>query len=160
MKYAAIISVILLVAALIGVGYLYMTATVTVEAVGVVAVEAANQPDVFEDLRQQQENGTVLGTSYVSTPLGGAEDYQFLTYTVRLKNNCFITADMVEVQVTPMDGDILQIGDATAYALTARTTGDITATILTDINMHSVRELNITYYMWGLPFSIKTTYGN
>lgn len=159
MKYAAIFTVILLIASLIGVGYLYLTANVTVEAVGVTAVEASTQAALFEDLRLQQEEHRVLGTSYASTPLGDAANYQFFTYTVRLKNNCFVTADMVEVQVTPMDGDILQIGDGTAYALPARTTGDISATILTDIRMHAVRELNVTYYMWGVPFTIKTTYG-
>lgn len=159
MKYAAIFTVILLIASLIGVGYLYLTANVTVEAVGVTAVEASTQAALFEDLRLQQEEHRVLGTAYVSTPLGDAANYQFFTYTVRLKNNCFVTADMVEVQVTPMDGDVLQIGDGTAYALPARTTGDISATILTDIRMHAVRELNVTYYMWGVPFTIKTTYG-
>ena len=97
---------------------------------------------------------------YTSAPIGDAANYQFYTYTVRLKNSCFLAADMVEVQVTPMEGDVLQIGDTSAKVLAARTTGDIQATILTDINMHAVRELNVTYYMWGLPFTLRTTYGH
>lgn len=160
MKYAAIFMVLVLIASLVGVGYLYLTANVTVQAVGVTAVEASTQPTLFEELARQVENRQVLGTAYTSAPLGGIENYQFYTYTVRLRNNCFVTADMVEVQVTPMEGDVLQIGDDTARALPARSTGDITATILTDVNMHSVRELNITYYMWGVPFSLKTAYGH
>lgn len=160
MKYAAIFMVLVLIASLVGVGYLYLTANVTVQAVGVTAVEAPTQPALFEELARQVENRQVLGTAYTSAPLGGIENYQFYTYTVRLRNNCFVTADMVEVQVTPMEGDVLQIGDDTARALPARATGDITATILTDVNMHSVRELNITYYMWGVPFSLKTAYGH
>ena len=160
MKYAAIFMVLLMIASLVGVGYLYLTTNVTVQAVGVTAVEASTQPALFEELARQVEEGRVLGTAYTSSPLRSVENYQFYTYTVRLKNNCFVTADMVEVQVTPMEGDVLQIGDDTARALSARTTGDITATILTDISMHSVRELNITYYMWGIPFSLKTTYGH
>ena len=160
MKYAAIFMVLVLIASLVGVGYLYLTANVTVQAVGVTAVEASTQPALFDELARQVENRQVLGTAYTSTPLGSMENYQFYTYTVRLRNNCFVTADMVEVQVTPMEGDVLQIGDDTARALPARSTGDITATILTDVNMHSVRELNITYYMWGVPFSLKTAYGH
>ena len=160
MKYAAIFMVLVLIASLVGVGYLYLTANVTVQAVGVTAVEASAQPALFEELARQVESRQVLGTTYTSAPLGGIENYQFYTYTVRLRNNCFVTADMVEVQVTPMEGDVLQIGDDTARALPARATGDITATILTDVNMHSVRELNITYYMWGVPFNLKTAYGH
>ena len=70
-----------------------------------------------------------------------------------------LTADMVEVQVTPMDGDVMQLGVEGAHALPKRTTGDIQATILTKLGMHSVREINISYYMWGIPFHLKTTYG-
>ena len=160
MKYAAIFMVLVLIASLVGVGYLYLTANVTVQAVGVTAVEAATQPALFEELARQVENRQVLGTAFSSVPLGSMENYQFYTYTVRLRNNSFVTADMVEVQVTPMEGDVLQIGDDTARALPARSTGDITATILTDVNMHSVRELIVTYYMWGVPFSLKTAYGH
>ncbi len=35
--------------------------------------------------------------------------YEFFTYTVRLKNNCLLNCDMVELQVTPRDGDIIQL---------------------------------------------------
>lgn len=160
MKYIAIFTVLLLIASLIGVGYLYLTSNVTVEAIGVVAVEASTQPEMFERLCQQVESHSVIGTAFTSQPLGDISNYQFYTYTIRLKNNCFLTADMVEVQVTPMQGDVLQLADDTARALPARTTGDLGATILTDINMHSVRELNISYYMWGVPFTIRTTYGH
>lgn len=160
MKYAAIAAALLLIVSLVGVGALYLTANVTVEAVGVVAVEASTQPEVFSALKEQQASSHVTGTMYTSAPIGDAANYQFYTYTVRLKNSCFLAADMVEVQVTPMEGDVLQIGDTSAKVLAARTTGDIQATILTDINMHAVRELNVTYYMWGLPFTLRTTYGH
>lgn len=159
MKYVAVLMVVLLLASVVGVGYLYMTANVTVDGIGVIAVEASTQPDLFASLQEQVAEGRVIGTAYTAAPIGSAENYQFYTYTVRLKNNSFLTADMVEVQVTPMDGDVLQIGDETARALPARSTGDISATILTNIGMHAIRELNVTYYMWGIPFSTRTAYG-
>lgn len=160
MKAAAIISVIVLIVCLLGIGVLYATASMAVESVNVIAVEASTQPNLFSQLRRQVETGSVLGTPYTSqTWLEDAEHYQFYTYTIRLRNDCFVAADMIEVQVTPMDGDVLQIGDYTVKQLPARTTGDLQATILTAIGMHPVRELNVTYYVWGLPFSLKTTYG-
>lgn len=159
MKFLAMLMVLILLAGVVGVGWLYMTSTVTVEAARVVAMEASAQEEFFRTLRDQVASGHVIGTLYDADALGDSAGYQFYTYTVRLKNNTFLTADMVELQVTPMDGDVLQVGDDTARALPAKSTGDIQATILTDVGMHSVRELNVTYYMWGVPFTLRTTYG-
>lgn len=159
MKYAAIGMMILLILALVGVGYLYMTCTVTVDAAGVIAVDAATQPELLDQLREQMASGSVVGTAFSTGELKASDAYQFYTYTVRLTNHCMITADMVEVQVTPMDGDVMQLGDTAPKALGSQATGDIQATILTTKDMHAVRELTVTYYMWGIPFSTKTTYG-
>ena len=158
MKYFAILTVLILIVTLVGVGYMYMTANIYVDAVGVVATEAANQPVHFAELRQQLRLGAVTGTPFVQAQeLADAENYQFLTYTIRLKNDTAVTADMVELQVTPMTGDVLQIGSYHDVKLPAGQTVDATATILTAKNMHPIREVTITYYIWGVPFSMKTT---
>lgn len=158
MKYFAILTVLILIVTLVGVGYMYMTANIYVDAVGVVATDAASQPVLFEDLRRQLRLGAVVGTPYVEAQeLSQAENYQFYTYTVRLRNDCAVMADMVELQVTPMAGDILQIGSSADVKLPAGQTVDATATILTDVNMHAIREVTVTYYIWGVPFTMKTT---
>ena len=158
MKYVAILSVLILIVTLVGVGYMYMSSNIYVEAVGAVSTDAASQIAFFEELREQLRLGAVTGTPYVGAQeLSGAEQYQFYTYTVRLRNNCAVSADMVELQVTPMSGDILQIGSFTDVKLPARQTVDVSATILTDVNMHAIREVTITYYIWGVPFTMKTT---
>ena len=61
MKYVAILLVLALLASLVGIGYLYMTAHVTVEAAGVIAVEASTQPVLFKELQSQIENGRLIG---------------------------------------------------------------------------------------------------
>ena len=158
MKYFAIITVLILIATLVGVGYLYMNANVFVEAVGVIATDAVSQYELYEDLRDQLRLGAVAGTPYIAaTELSGPENYQFLTYTIRLRNNTSVPADMVELQVTPMAGDVLQIGSFADVKLPAGRSVDATATILTDVNMHPIREVTITYYIWGVPFTMKTT---
>ena len=158
MKYFAIITVLILIATLVGVGYLYMNANVFVEAVGVIATDAVSQYELYEDLRDQLRLGAVAGTPYIAaTELSGPENYQFLTYTIRLRNNTSVPADMVELQVTPMAGDVLQIGAFEDVKLPAGRSVDATATILTDVNMHPIREVTITYYIWGVPFTLKTT---
>lgn len=158
MKYFAILTVLILIVTLVGVGYMYMNANIYVEAVGVIATDAQSQQALFEELQTQLRLGAVVGTPYTaSQELSGPEDYQFLTYTVRLRNNCSVPADMVELQITPMAGDILQIGSSQDVKLPAGQTVDATATILTGVNMHAIREVTITYYIWGVPFTIKTT---
>lgn len=158
MKRLAIVSVVLLLIALLGVGAMYMTSNVTVIAQGVTALEAYRDYDLFTDLSAQVRAGAVVGTSFVNPQeLSGAEDYVFYTYTFRLENNTTLPAEMIEVQITPMSGDILQIGSDQVLALPAHTIGDVTATILTGKDMHAIREANITYYIWGIPFTIRTT---
>lgn len=158
MKYIAILSVLVLIVTLLGVGYMYMTANISVTGGTVIATDAASQSELFEELREQLRLGAVVGTPYVGAQeLSGAENYQFLTYTVQLQNNCSVPADMIELQVTPMAGDILQIGSFTDVKLPAGQSAEATTTILTTKNMHSIREVTVTYYIWGAPFTMKTT---
>ena len=132
MKRFAIVSVVLLLIALLGVGAMYMTSNVTVIAQGVTALEAYRDYDLFTDLSAQVRAGAVVGTSFVAPQeLSSAEDYVFYTYTFRLEDNTTLPAEMIEVQITPMSGDILQIGSDQVLTLPAHTIGDVTATILT-----------------------------
>ena len=158
MKVFAILSVLVLIATLVFVGWMYMTANVVVEATGVTAVEAESQPQLFAELQEQMRLGAVVGTAFTSTgELGKAEDYQFYAYTIRLRNDCAVAAELIELQVTPMAGDVLQLGTNADLVLPAHATGDITATILTRRDMHPIREVTVTYYGWGAPFGVKTT---
>lgn len=158
MKFFAILSVLILILTLVGVGSLYMTANIYVEAAGVITQEATAQQATFHELSEQVRLGAVVGTPYVAqTQLSGAEDYQFCIYTVRLRNDTRVQADMVELQVTPMAGDVLQMGDIPGITVPAGGTADATAVILTTMGNHSIREICVTYYMWGIPFTLKTT---
>ena len=160
MKAIAILMVIALVVAVCGVGYLYMTANVSVVAVGMTATEATVQQATFDKLKTDLAQNSLIGTLFQNdTELGEAQAYQFYTYTVRLRNFSMLTCDMVELQVTPREGDGLQMGNEQSKALSAGATGDISATVLTSVESLPVRELIITYYVWGIPFTVKTTYG-
>lgn len=159
-KYIAIFLLILVIVAMAGVSWLYMTARVTVEATGVTAYEASSQPELFALLSEQVRNNAITGTAFSTSLLDDITQYQFYTYTVRLRNDCLLDAESVEIQVTPMTGDMMQLADLTPATLDARSTRDMQATILTDVQMHGVREVNITYYMWGIPFTLRTTCGN
>lgn len=158
MKYFAILTVLILIVTLVGVGSLYMTSNVVIEATGLIAVDAPSQEALFESLREQLRLGAVIGTPFVDAQeLGNAEDYQFYTYTVRLRNNTGADADMVELAVSPMAGDVLQIGSSADIKVPAHSTAEVQCTILTKRGMHGIREVNVSYYIWGAPFTMRTT---
>lgn len=160
MKVVAILMVIVLMVSIGGIGYLFLTANVSVTAVGVVATEAAAQQRTFEELREDLAQDSLVGTRYRNdADLTDPSGYQFYTYTVRLHNSSMMLCDMVEIQVTPREGDVLQMGSGRTLSLAPRSTGDVSATVLTTVESSPVREIIVTYYIWGIPFSIKTTYG-
>ena len=159
LKPLAILLVLLVIAALVGVGYLWFTSNLTVSFSSVVATDPVTQADAFSQIKTSLENETFVGTKYSSAPLTGPEDYLFYTWTVHLENQSFLPADTIEIQVTPMAGDALLIGDTALHSLSARDHTDLSATILTARDKHSVREAIVSWYVWGLPFSARITLG-
>ncbi len=159
MKPLAIILIILVLAAFVGVGYLYFTSNLTVAFSSVVATDPVDQTEAFSQIKAAVENETFVGTRFSSEPLGSPEGYLFYTWTLHLENNSFLPADTIEIQITPMTGDVLLLGDTARHMLDSRKTLDLSATVLTSRSMHSVREAIVTWYVWGLPFSNRVTLG-
>jgi hypothetical protein len=154
LKVLMIVMIVLVVAALGVVGYYFMTARVSIAECSVNGANAADEADQFTEIKTEVSQDTFQGTIFNTDALGEAADYAFITYTVRISNQCLIPIDMIEIQVTPGTGDVLQIGDTTVHSLDARSKGDLTATILTARDSNSIRELVVTYYVWGVSFSI------
>lgn len=158
LKFAAITSVSLLLVVACLVGYLFLTAEVqvveiTAQGQGVTADELAN-------IRKSIAENTLMGTLY-QEPLqwDDASEYIHLEYTIRLLNNCLVPIDMIEAQIVPQTNDILQTADLNVHSLDMKSEGNLKASILTTKDAHPVREIIITYYVWGVSFSLKTMYG-
>jgi hypothetical protein len=143
----------------VGVGYLYFSANLEVSFSQVIATDPLTQSDYFTSLRSSLDSGTFVGTLYNTVPLGGPEDYLFYTWTVHADNKSFLPADSIEIQITPMSGDVLLFGDTAEHTLAPHTSSDLSATVLSARDMHSVREATVTWYVWGLPFSARLTLG-
>ena len=158
MRVAAVILMVLCLAAAVLTGYLFVTANVVITGIDCVAADAADQPEIFRELKRQTETGTFTGTPFETDGLGEAADYQFFTYSVKMRNDTFVRAETVQIQIAPMNGDVLQTAETAPGQIPARGAGEAGATILTRKNMHNVREIVVTYYLWGMPFSLRTTY--
>ena len=159
MKAFALILIVLVLAAICAVGYIYLTARLDVQFVSCVATDAVSQADYFNTLKEKLASSSFVGTRFSDVVPGSPEHYQFLTYTVRLSNRAFLPAEIVEIRITPMGEDLLQVGDEVPHDLPAGRNTDLSAMILTTRDMHSVREATVSWYFWGIPFTSKLTFG-
>ena len=160
MKGFAIFLMVLCLAAMAGTGYLYLTSNIVVEDIVCTAYAAEDQSAAFQALKNQVGGKAFTGTPFNVSDIGAAENYQFYEYALRIRNDSFLKAEVIEIQITPMNGDVLQISDLKAHDLSPRSSGTFTATILTAKEMHNVREMTVTYYLWGLPFSTRVAYSS
>lgn len=159
LKWLMIFMIALVVLALLLVGYFYATAKVSVVSSTSQGVAADTQGDQFAQIKTDVARGAFIGTLLRTEPLGDAANYAFITYTLRVSNQCLVPIDMIELQVVPASADVLQIGNLSVRALNAKTVGDVSATILTARNTNPVREVIVTYYVWGVSFSLRLTCG-
>lgn len=159
MKPFAIILIVLVLAAVVAVGYLYFTARLDIRFETCIATDGITQLDFFDTLKSKVASSAFVGTRFMNGDLGAADQYQFLTYTVRMDNHSFLKAELIEIRITPMQGDVLQIGEESEHDLPSGQHLDLSATILTARGMHSVREATVSYYFWGIPFTTKLTLG-
>ncbi|HRX09335.1 MAG TPA: hypothetical protein P5559_09255 [Candidatus Limiplasma sp.] len=159
LKYLMLFMIALVIVVVGIVGYFFFTAKVTVADCDITGHAAVTQPDLFQQVNQYLSLGAFPGVIFTDVGLGEAADYAFITYTLELSNQCLIPIEMIEVQIVPKDGDILQLGDYQIHKLAPKTSGTVSATILTQKDSHSVREVLITYYVWGVSYTITTTCG-
>ena len=159
MKAVAIILIVLVLAAVCAVGYLYLNAGIDVRFVSCIATDGVSQAETFDTLKSGLASSTFVGTRYTTEDPGTADQYQFLTYTVRLDNHSFLKAEVIEIRITPMQGDVLQAGDLVRHDLPSGQSAELSTMILTARDMHSVREATVSYYFWGMPFTTKLTLG-
>ncbi|MBE0600223.1 MAG: hypothetical protein IH607_00430 [Firmicutes bacterium] len=159
LKYLMLFMIALVVVVLIIVGYFFFTAKVTVADCESTGRAAITQADLFAQVQQYMNLGAFPGVIFSDVGIGDAADYAFITYTLELSNQCLVPVDMIEIQIIPEDGDMLQLGDFEVHSLEPKSSGSVSATILTQKDSHSVREVVITYYVWGVSFSIRTTCG-
>ncbi len=157
MKAAAIIVLVLCLFALCGIGYLYATTTVAAEAVECIATDAVSQADYYRLLKDGISSDTFDGTLFSQDLPETPEGLLYYTYTVKVSNRTFLPVEIAELQVTPMSEDLLQLNDPEEHTVPSGADIRLSATILTAKTAHNIRELTVTWYIWGIPFSVRLT---
>ena len=161
LRITAIVSASLALVLALFVGYLFHTAQVRVTAVTAKGVSASTEPTTFENLKQAVEEDTFTGTMFHKpTEWRDMEDYVLMDYTLQVQNDCLVSIDMLQVQVSPLSEDVLQVGDFAVHSLDMKSSGEVTVRILTTKEAHPVRDLILTYYVWGVGLTTRATYGS
>ena len=153
MKATAIALIVLVLAAGGVLGYALFHTNLQVVAKGMQIL-----PGEFEQLKLKAGQGSLLGTLLKTGGMGEAKDYSFYVYSLRLKNNGLVAAEMVEMQIAPIAQDVLFYGAAEETVIPPGETRDVWCVLLTEGSPHAVRDLYITYYLWGHAQEVKFTY--
>ena len=141
-------------------GYALFNTNLQVVGKSLEVLPAAQRTTEFDALKTAVQRQSLLGTVLKSGEIGAAEDYSYYIYTLRLENKCLIPAEMVELQISPMDSDVLFYCDTKETIIPAGETRDVWCVLLTQGTPHAVRDIYITYYLWGHPQEVRYTYDN
>ena len=139
-------------------GYALFNTNLRVVGKSLEILPAAQRTAEFDALKTAVQRQSLLGTVLKSGEIGAAEDYSYYIYTLRLENKGLVPAEMVEMQISPIASDALFYCDTKETIIPAGETRDVWCVLLTEGTPHAVRDIFVTYYLWGHPQQVKYTY--
>lgn len=158
MKYVAVILMILVLVAGGVVVYALLNTSMAVEGQGFQAINAADRAAEFMTLQSVMDRNALQGVVYREASFDDPNGYSYYVYTLRLHNKCLVPAEMVELQVSPAPSDILMYGDTGEIAIAAGATRDVWCAVVTSGTPAAARDIIITYYLCGNPYSVRFTH--
>ena len=158
-KVLTILAIIMLAVTVAAAGVmLYGIRTMTPQVISVttIAAPAAQAADAYDTVRAQMDDGLFGGRLFAPEGIPEAEACSFVTYTVRLENKGFFPVEWISLDVTPLEGDILQLENASANVLLSGTQGDVHVTILTALEpAQRERSITLECYVFGRKKTIR-----
>ena len=137
------------------IGYSMYAAALRPGAPIVEVVPATEMAEVFERLRDQVADDAVIGTQFRAGDLADIAQYEFHIYSLEVRNNGFLPAEYVRLDVTPQHGDILQVEEEGSNVLAPMNSAELRAVVLAEISGGTTREWMLTYYIWGNGYSVR-----
>ena len=167
MKAAAAVLVVLVLIAGALLVFQLVNTTLQVTPVSAQVIPCRDLESEFRRVQEAVDNRALIGTALQQAVPGSASDYSFIIYTLQVENRGFLPADMTEIQVSPLSADMLFYTDGSAQGIVPSITvpaggsQSLRCILLTRSveGMHAVRDLFVTYYIWGHAFTVKVTYG-
>ena len=117
-------------------------------------VPAAGMVTQFQGLHRAVQERALLGKAFQEGPADDPTAYDFHIYTVHLRNNGFIPADWVRLDVLPQPGAVLQSDGEGAGYVPAMSPGEIQLVVLAQRGANPARQLSLTYFIWSRSYNL------
>ena len=163
MKILKLCTVLLVILTLAAVGFVFVqfqNAKVEVTGVASHGRSAAEDAAGFAELTESVRQGRFLGTVF-RTPetWQNASEYALITYSVTLKNTCFLPIERIELQLSPKADDLLQLGTNDVISLNPNEERTVEMRVLANSGSNTVRNIKLSWYLWGKPYFLDVACG-
>lgn len=149
-KFLTFITVLVLAAG----GYILWAAELKVTPGGGLVESAADRASAFQSIRESSQIGSPDLVMFQDSIDYGAEQYVFVTYTLRMRNMNAIPAEWLQIDIEPQAGDVLMV-KATVEDIPAFSEQLVSVVLLTDRTTVSyARAATLSYYVYGHEYSI------
>ncbi len=112
-------------------------------------VPASEMKSNYEAVSRAVRNGSLQGIVYHGDALREAEGCTFQFFTLTLENQGFLPAEMTELQLTPFQQDICAYLAREEVIIPPGGKKDVMLTLLTAGPSPALRDVPVTYYLWG-----------
>ena len=129
----------------------------SVAARSVRTVPAEEMKSNYEAVRRAVTNGSLQGVVYHAEALREAEACSFQFFILSLENRGLLPAEMTELQLTPFSQDICAYLSRQEVVIPPGGKKDVVLTLLTAGASPTVRDVTVTYYLWGHLYRQKLT---
>ena len=145
----------------------FMNAQLEIKVESVQALPAEVFQAEYERLVPLIQTNAARGLVYDPNLSGNAGDYVILQYTLLVRNRGLVKAEMLEAQVVPVKGDVLCYSQQEAMGQDVNLSFEVPpgretryrCYLLTRKDLHAVRDLHVSYYIWGNAIFLMVKYG-
>ena len=145
-KFLAVVTLL----AVLFAGYVVWAADASVSYAGYQVESALDRSDAFNGVVSAAQSGDDSVVRYDVSYIGGADQYVFVTYTVKISNRDILPLEWIDIQLNNQSGDVLMV-KPTISDVPALNQALISFSLLVDRNAAAgyQRAATLTYYIYG-----------
>jgi hypothetical protein len=145
-KFLAVVTVL----AVLFAGYVVWASDATVSYEGYQVESALDRSDAFNGVVSAARSGDDSVVIYDISNIGSTEQYEFVTYTLKIANRDILPLEWIDIQLNNQSGDVLMV-KPTISDVPALNQALVSFSLLVDRNVISSYQCTatLTYYIYG-----------
>ena len=149
MRIIAKLLFVIVVLCALGAGYVLWASDAALTAGGYQVVAAADSGDQFEKALSDIANVRDNVTLFTDETPGGADQYVFVTYTIRVRNADLVPFEWIDLSVRSKEGDVLLVKPA-VQDIPALNQSLLSFTLMAQRGLIDYeRQATLSYYVYG-----------